>query len=312
MVTALDVGYVDLSVLGLIAVSGDDAITFLQGQLTSDVRQLASGRMQYSGMCTPKGRLLASFLLWQSGNTVFIQLPQTLQESIQKRLSMYVLRSKAKLANAVTEWQRFGVVGAGAAALVGQLAGLPVQNMAMHETAGLMVLRLADDRYELMVPLSQRETVATTLAAGATALSIDEWIGLDIAAGVPVILPATQEQFVPQMVNFDLIGAVDFKKGCYTGQEIVARSQYLGKLKRRMYRIHAPESMAAGESLFSPDMGDQASGMIVQARSVASGGWDALAVVQVSCVGHPLHLRSLDGELVTWQELPYAVSTLDG
>ena len=163
-----------------------------------------------------------------------------------------------------------------------------------------------------MVPLSRCEAVATTLAAAAMALSIDEWVGLDIAAGVPVILPATQEQFVPQMVNFDLIGAVDFKKGCYTGQEIVARSQYLGKLKRRMYRIHATESMAAGESLFSPEMGDQASGMIVQARSAASGGWDALAVVQVSCVGHALHLRSPDGEQVTWQELPYAVSTLDG
>lgn len=311
METEQEVMVADLSAVGLIGVSGEDAVTFLQGQLTSDVRQLASGRMQYSGMCTPKGRLLASFLLWQWAGTVYIQLPQDLRESIQKRLSMYVLRSKAKLADVAAEWHRFGVAGVGATALIAPLVEIPAQDMTLSESNGIVVLRLAEDRYELMVPLSQRDAVTTALYGNARALSWADWQRLDIAAGIPVIDVATQEQFVPQMVNFDLIGAVDFKKGCYTGQEIVARSQYLGKLKRRMYRLHATEPMSAGDSLFSPELGDQASGMVVQAQPATDAGWDALAVVQVSCVGQPLHLRSLTGKELSWLDLPYAVGTLD-
>ena len=307
-----EVMFADLSASGLIGVAGEDAVTFLQGQLTSDVRQLASGRLQYSGMCTPKGRLLASFLLWQSAGTVYIQLPQDLREPVQKRLSMYVLRSKVKLADVAAEWLRFGVAGAGSAALIASFAEIPAHDMSLSESGEKTVLRLDKDRFELMVPLSQRDAVVSALQGKARACSLSEWQRLDIAAGIPVIDVATQEQFVPQMVNFDLIGAVDFKKGCYTGQEIVARSQYLGKLKRRMYRVHGAEPMSAGDSLFSPELGDQAGGMVVQAQPAVDAGWDALAVVQVSCVGQPLYLRSLTGNELSWLDLPYAVGTLDG
>jgi hypothetical protein len=302
--------YADLSDLGLIGVRGNDVELFLQGQLTNDVRKLANSEVQYNGMCTPKGRLLASFLMWRRAGEWFIQLPAHLQESIQKRLTMYVLRAQVSLSDVREQWVRIGLAGSGAEALIARLSvSVPSAAMRSAENGFLDVLRLDQERFQLVVRKDMAETVLATLAQEASLIDAAQWQWLEIQAGIPSIVSATQEQFVPQMVNFDLIQGIDFKKGCYTGQEIVARMHYLGKLKRRMYGVHSQMPMTPGDEIFSPDVPGQATGMIVNAQPAPAGGWDALAVIQVSsALGYPLSLKVVDGELLSLWNLPYAVT----
>ena len=302
--------YADLSPSGLIAFQGDDTTTFLQGQLTNDARQLAQHQAQYSGLCSPKGRLLGSFLLWQQADGMLMQLPAELQPALQKRLSMYILRSKVKARDAREEWLRLGIAGHAAAAVVMALTGCELDaDMKTADAGVISVIRLASERYQLIAPVAERDSLLAQIAQHASLIDMDQWQWLEIRAGVPTIVAATQEQFVPQMVNFDLTNSVNFQKGCYTGQEIVARTQYLGKLKRRMYLVHADVEMAAGDEIYSPDMEGQAMGMVVNAQPAPNGGWDALAVMQISSVAtQPLHVKSLDGAVLTLQDLPYALA----
>ncbi len=302
--------FADLAPLGLIAFSGEDTTTYLQGQLTNDVRKLAAGAAQYSGFCSPKGRLLASFLLWNKDGETYMQLAGELQEAIQKRLSMFILRSKVKARDARAELVRIGVAGNAAARLIeSTLGALPPTDMSVAHTPAGSVIRLAAERYQIVTTAESAATFSATLERDASQIDYPAWQWLEIRAGIPTILPATQEQFVPQMVNFDLTNSVNFQKGCYTGQEIVARTQYLGKLKRRMYLVHSGSSAAPGDELYSADMEGQASGMIVNAQPGPNGGWDALAVVQISSAGaHPIHLKSLDGARLAIEPLPYALA----
>lgn len=302
--------YADLSHAGLIAFQGEDTATFLQGQLTNDVRQLALHRAQYSGFCSPKGRLLGNFLMWQHADSTYLQLPSELQPALQKRLSMYILRSKVKARDAREEWLRVGIAGHNAAEAVKALTGCALDaDMQTAETGQIGIIRLASERYQLIVPAADKDGFLAQLGQHADIIDAEQWQWLEIRAGIPTIVTATQEQFVPQMVNFDLTSSVNFQKGCYTGQEIVARTQYLGKLKRRMYLVHSDAAMAAGDEIYSPEMEGQAMGMVVNAQPAPAGGWDALAVLQISSVasGQPLHLQSLDGVLLSLQDLPYAI-----
>lgn len=302
--------YADLSHAGLIAFQGEDTATFLQGQLTNDVRQLAQHRAQYSGFCSPKGRLLGNFLMWQHADSTYLQLPSELQPALQKRLSMYILRSKVKARDAREEWLRVGIAGHNAAEAVKALTGCALDaDMQTAETGQIGIIRLASERYQLIVPAADKDGFLAQLGQHADIIDAEQWQWLEIRAGIPTIVTATQEQFVPQMVNFDLTSSVNFQKGCYTGQEIVARTQYLGKLKRRMYLVHSDAAMAAGDEIYSPEMEGQAMGMVVNAQPAPAGGWDALAVLQISSVasGQPLHLQSLDGALLSLQDLPYAI-----
>lgn len=303
--------YSTLSTTGLICFSGDDAQAFLHAQLTSDVHALTPNRSQYSGYCTPKGRLLASFLLWRSDEGYFMQLPAALREPIQKRLSMYILRAKVKARDASAEFSRFGIAGADAAAKLKPLFGeVPCAAHEVMHRDGVTILRLPVDRFEVVVPTGKAAAVRETLAVNAEAAGPEYWDWLDIRAGIPVITPATQEEFVPQMVNFDGIGAVSFNKGCYPGQEIVARTHFLGRLKQRMYLVHIAADAAPqpGDKLYSAGMGDQASGMIVNATPSAEGGYDALAAIQLSSVeAGVIHWKSPDGPELKMMPLPYRV-----
>lgn len=302
--------YVDLSNIGLIAFQGDDTTTFLQGQLTNDARQLTQQQAHYSGFCSPKGRLLGSFLLWQQADSTYLQLASELQPALQKRLSMYILRAKVKARDAREELVRIGVAGQRAAEMVAAIVGcLPDADMKTADSGSKLVVRFSAQRYQIIAPVAEKEGLLAQLAQQ-HAISVDEayWQWLEIRAGVPTITLITQEQFVPQMVNFDLTNSVNFQKGCYTGQEIVARTQYLGKLKRRMYLVHSDAEMAAGDEIYSPDMEGQAMGMVVNAQPAPEGGWDALVVMQISSVAtQQLHLKSLDGALLSLQDLPYAI-----
>lgn len=302
----------DLSPLNLIQFAGEDAQTFLQGQLSNDVRLLDGNNTQYTSYNTPKGRMLANGLLWQGApNTYVLQLPASLREAIQKRLSMFVMRAKVKVSDVSADWVRLGVGGLGAAEAVSRVLGdLPA---AVHGRTGFehgSVMRLPGDHFELLIAPDQAQALWEKLLPLAKPVGNACWDALLIRAGIPTLLPATQEQFVAQMLNYELIGGVNFKKGCYPGQEIVARTQYLGKPKRRMYLAHIDgnEAPQAGDELYSDDLPEQATGMIVNAAPAGDGGFDVLAVIQISSAeGHALHLKSIQGPALSLQSLPYAI-----
>jgi folate-binding protein YgfZ len=297
----------------LIRFSGVEAQTFLHNQLSCDVAALAPGKSTYGSYCTPKGRVLATFLLWRSGEDFFMQLPSPLREPIQKQLSKYILRSKVKATDASSAWTLFGVAGKDAAALVQRAIGQMPK--VMHEVAQIpeeMVINLPGDRYEIAVAREKAPTVLMSLASGAEKADPDYWDWLDIRAGVPVVLPATQEAFVPQMVNLDLIGGVSLTKGCYPGQEIVSRMHYRGTLKQRMYLANIAGSgrPQPGEKLYSSDFGEQACGTIVNAARSPEGGCDVLAVIQIASAERgDVHWNSLGGPALNFMQLPYTISS---
>jgi folate-binding protein YgfZ len=298
----------DLSQFAVLRVTGEDAQSFLQNLFSSDVREVSAQRAQFSSFNSAKGRMLATFLIWQSGADYFLQLPRSLAAAIQKKLSMYVLRAKVKISDASDELVCLGLAGSEAAPLVGEcFAALPQEAMSVvHDSHG-SVIRLGAQRFQIVTTPQQAQSLWKCLNDGARPAGAHCWDWLNVRAGIPVILPATQEQFVPQMANLELIGGVSFKKGCYPGQEIVARMQYLGKLKRRMYLAHVDGAAKAGDELYSPEMEGQACGMVANAAPAPGGGYDLLAVVQISSHdAHPVHLGSLQGEALKFEPLPYA------
>lgn len=317
----------DLSHLGLIRFSGDDAQSFLQGQVSCDVTAInpsAGGATAlYGSYCNPKGRILASFLMWHDSDGYVMQLPSELQATIQKRLSLYVLRAKLTLADSSDALVRFGVAGNRADELVRRILGTVSSSPldVIHGKEGTIIC-LERDRFELVVRPEEAPMVWERLSMDAMPVGAACWDWRGIKAGTPVITAATQEQFVPQMVNLEAIGGVSFQKGCYPGQEIVARAQYLGKIKRRMFLANIPQpavsssipaapaiSIAAGDELFSTDMGEQSSGMIVNAAPAPDGGFDVLAVIQTSSIeAGKIYWKSPDGPQLQIMPLPYLVN----
>jgi folate-binding protein YgfZ len=297
---------------GLIRFSGDDTQTFLHNQLSCDIGPLAGSRSTYGAYCTPKGRVLASFLLWRSEQDFFMQLPSPLREGIQKQLSKFILRSKVKAADASADWTIIGVAGEGATALVQRAAGLaPEATSDVVHADGVSMIRLPADRFQIVAASTKAPGVLAALAQGAEKADAGYWEWLDIRAGVPWILPATQEAFVPQMVNLDLIGGVSFEKGCYPGQEIVARMHYRGTLKQRMYlaNLASNDGPQPGEKLYSPDFSDQACGTIVNAARSPKGGYDLLAVIQIaSAEKGDVRWKAPDGPALKLLQLPYNVT----
>jgi folate-binding protein YgfZ len=274
----------DLSHNALVEATGDDAAAFLHGQLTNDVEGLVPGAAQWTGWCTPKGRLVASFLLARLPGRFLFMLPAEIAEPVRKRLSMFVLRSKVKLADVSAQWVRMGVAGPEASAAVAHaLRSAPAAKQVV-EHDGVVAIGLDSERYLVIAPLERAEPLWETLATKAKPAGSAAWEWKSIRAGIPTVVGATQEAFVPQMANFDLIDAVSFRKGCYPGQEIVARTQYRGGLKRRMALVHIDgegAAVAPGQSLFSEAFGEQAAGMVANAAPAPGGGADALVVAQI-------------------------------
>lgn len=254
--------------------------------------------------------MLANFLLWQAApNSYLAQLPSSLRESMQKRLTMFVMRAKVKVSDVSEQWVRLGLAGPGAQALVEKVLGaVPSAVHGLTQSPSASVLRLPGDMFEVLLVPEQASAIWEKLTIQAKPVGTACWDGLMIRAGIPTILPATQEAFVPQMVNYELIDGVNFKKGCYPGQEIVARTQYLGKLKRRMYLGNLPvtSAPAPGDDLFSADVPDQATGSIVNVAPSPKGGYDVLAVIQTSSAeSQTIHWKSSDGPSLALGTLPY-------
>lgn len=303
----------DLSHLGLLLASGEEAAAFLHGQLTNDVQQLADGRVQWNGYCTPKGRLLASFLLWPAKQGYMLQLPQELLEPTAKRLRMFILRAKVKLDDVSSQWVSIGVAGPGSAdAVVACVGAIPPGAMQSVHQSGLRVIRLESDRLVLVGAPDVVKPLWTQLATRCMPAGFNAWDWHTIAAGIPEIREATREAFVPQMVNFDLMGGVSFKKGCYPGQEIVARTQYRGILKRRMMRGSLPAAAEAvpmpGDPVYAAAFGEQTAGEIVLAARAPGDRYDVLVAAQIEGLRHGLRWKRTDGPPLTLATLPYPVN----
>lgn len=302
-----------LTDLGVIAVNGEDAVPFLNNMLTNDIKSLASVGACLGGLCNPKGRLLATMNIWRTDQGLCLALSADLLAAIQKKLAMYVMRSKVQLNDETQLTLLLGLSGPKAALA---LSGLGVD---IGSTAKLRkfpdgeVIHLGGDRYLLAVCAQRAEETWKQLTKIASPVGLDAWHWLEIVAGIPCITAKLQEEFVPQMINYDRIGGVSFSKGCYPGQEIVARSQYLGKIKRHMYRVFAADEareLQAGAELYSSSTPDQPCGMVVQAAPSPVGGTEALAVLQSSCFeAGDLHLGSLGGPVLRFLPLPYAHHT---
>jgi len=306
--------------LGLIAVAGEDAASFLHNQLTNDVEHLGQHQARLAGYCTPKGRLQATMLYWRDAEAVYLQLPRAIQAPLQKRLGMFVLRAKAKLRDATEEAPFAAVLGLGGAKAEGQLRRhVPELPPAPYgKVAGEFgtVIRLADafgaPRY-LWLTDADTAAKALPLLSGELALGGNQaWQLAAIHAGVPQVTGATQEQFVPQMINLELLGGVNFKKGCYPGQEIVARSQYLGKLKRRtvLATVDNPAARAGDEVVSMADPG-QPCGMVVNAAANGLGGADLLVELKLDALGEDVRLGAAGGPALRFQQMPYHLDALD-
>ncbi|MDR0439917.1 MAG: folate-binding protein, partial [Candidatus Accumulibacter sp.] len=277
-----------LTHLALIGFAGDDARTFLHNQLTSDVNHLATKSAQHAAWCSPKGRMLASFTLFRRDADYLALLSADLREFVQKRLQIYVLRSKVVIGDCSASHEILGVSGPRAADAL-QSAGLEAPAAAMGvataASADASVIRLDDRRYVIVAASGAAGRIWQALSAIAAPAGAPVWQWLDIAAGIPRVAAATREAFVPQMADFDRIGGVSFHKGCYPGQEVIARARYLGKIKRHLYRARAAGPIAAGMSVFPAATPDQPCGQIANAAPAPGGGFEALAVLLEDAAG---------------------------
>lgn len=305
----------DLSHEGLLLVSGDDAAAFLHGQLSNDVLALDEGDAQITSWCSPKGRMLVTPLLWKISQGYFLQMPRSLQPAIQKRLQMFVLRSKVKLDDLSVDWVKIGVAGINSDALKANIhevfGAVPAREMSSIHTDIGRVVCLSSTRFEIIASAENAIEIWKKLTPNMVKVGAGVWDLLTIRDGMIQVLPETQDQFVPQAANFELIGGVNFKKGCYPGQEIVARTQYRGILKRRLVRVHVETDVLPkpGESIYAPEFGEQAAGHIANVALAPEGGFDALVVAQIESIkADSLRLNNLDGAALKVVTLPYEVT----
>jgi len=306
-------GCCDLGTLALLVVAGPEAESFLQGQLTCDVHRLAAGDVLPAAHLTPKGRAIASFLAWCVDDAFYLQFPRALADPVTRRLRMFLLRSKATIELAGDDLVRVGTWGAAAETAVTELVGaLPDAPGRQLTGNGITVLRLpgTEPRLELLLPEALANRVWEALeTAGASACNEAAWRLLEIRNGIGWVRAETTETFLPQMLNYDLIGGISFSKGCYVGQEVVARLHHLGEVKRRAYpgTVPAPDAPLPGTALFSPGSSSrQGAGTIVDAIDTGAGTCAFLAVIerQAQAAGE-LHLGAADGPEVMLHQPPY-------
>jgi folate-binding protein YgfZ len=295
-------GVTALTHLGVIKIEGDEAAKFIHGQLTQDFSLLGLDSARLAAFCSAKGRMQASFIGFKrSPNEILLVCSRDILAPTLKRLSMFVMRAKAKLSDASDEIALYG------------LAGDAIQNIASHaqaawskadfESKNVVNLYPADG-----VPRQLWVAPADTPAPAGSALALEVWLWGEVRSAVATITAPVVEAFVPQMLNFESIGGVNFKKGCYPGQEVVARSQFRGTLKRRAFVVHAESAMAAGDEVFDSNGDEQPVATVVQAAPAPSGGFDAIISVQLSALEEgALRLGHMGGGELTVLPLPYAL-----
>jgi len=286
--TALDsvACFMPLDQLGVLTVAGEDSHAFLQSLLTNDITLLADQDTQYSGFCTPKGRLLALFLIIRASETSYqLVLPKSLCEAMAKRLAMYVLRSKATITNA-----------SDSLVCVGSTQSEP----SLPSALAYHVLSAQVHRGLIICPVEEADALCQSLIDQQYQLqSSHYWEWLDITAEIAKVVPETQEKFTPQQLNLDITHAVNFQKGCYPGQEVVARLHYLGKASRRLFTAEVSASVLAemGSEVMTTE--GQVAGHLVSAAQQDEQYFVCLISLKLSAfesdlllAGEPLRLTS--------------------
>ena len=294
-----------LSHEGILAVRGSDAGKFLQGQLTCNINYLSQEHAGLGARCMVKGRMQSSFRILPEGNGYLLAMASELLEAQLADLKKYAVFSKATLTDESSAWARFGLQG-GEAALQALGIDLPSAAGSTVRQAGLIAVTVSAGRVELWVAADNAEPVRQALAAALPEGSLNDWLLGQVRAGIGQVMGPTRELFIPQMINLQAVDGVSFKKGCYTGQEIVARMQYLGKLKRRLQRLRlvAAELPAVGVELFSPVHGSSVGEVVLAAQ--AGDAIELLAVLQEDAVNDGrIHLGSSEGPPLTLLDLPY-------
>ena len=306
----------DLSHLGLLEISGADAVTFLQGQVTNDVNLLNGSNAHYSAYCNPKGRMLALFLAFAHYDHLHLQFNRELLEPIMKRLKMYVMRSQVEIKDVSDSIIKFGINGPQAASmLVPVFSKIPTVDYELVSLENGAILKLpsfnADARYEIFSDAANAPIIWDALQANCQLVEKPHWDWLEIQAGIPDVELKTQEQFVPQMLNLDILNGINFKKGCYTGQEIVARTHYLGTVKRRTYLA---EIAAESQSDIAPQAGDKVLdsslnevGQIVRIAPNIANGFDALIEMRIEA--QQAGRIYWNNTLISNKNLPYLLET---
>lgn len=304
----------DLNHLGLISAHGADAATFLQGQLTCDIRDVTDDSSLLGASCSHKGRVLTLFRLFRRGDGYYLQCAAELVEETLKRLRKYVLMSKVTLEDAGSAMVRFGYLGPEADRHLSELLGkAPEEVGSVIQTPDLLVVRLpgTQPRFEIAGSLEPACKLWESLNAWAAPVGAEAWRLQSILAGVPEVYAATSELFVPQMLNLQVLQGISFIKGCYTGQEVVARSEYLGKQKRRMFRAFAPaaDRPEPGTDLYAPgSQSGQGPGKVVDAALAQGGGYEMLVVAELAAVeAGGMRLGDAEGPELEFRELPYAL-----
>ncbi|WP_395006462.1 YgfZ/GcvT domain-containing protein [Undibacterium sp.] len=314
LVEQLATGYIcQISDQNLLHVNGDDAANFLHNQLSNDVENLGPTQARFAAYCTPKGRMLASFFYWKTDGAIVLQCSASLQPALQKRLQMFVMRSKVKLENITEQFMILGLGGKAAEVFLStQFAQLPseINDKVSGENGSLIRIHDAFDspRYQWIIQHDKFEEIVAKTSIELQKVDASIWRLGNIYAGLPQVVEQSKEKFVPQMINFELIGGVNFRKGCYPGQEIVARSQYLGKLKRRMaIAIVQAESVEVAMEIFSDNDPSQPCGMIVSAEHNLGNGFACLVEIKLADQEQgKVHLGLSDGPVLDFLPLPYA------
>ena len=297
-------GVSPLSHLGVVRVEGDEAAKFLQGQLTQDFMLLGPDQARLAAFCSAKGRMQASFVGFRrTPAEILLVCSRDILAPTLKRLSMFVLRAKARLSDASADFAPFGLAGDAVTALLPP----PGDPWSKADIGQAQVVRLfpadGQPRALWLAPAGQPAPAGAVLPA-------ELWLWSDVRSGVATITAPIVEAFVPQMLNYESVGGVNFKKGCYPGQEVVARSQFRGTLKRRAFIAHSEGALAAGQAVFHGSDADQPCGTVAQAAPAPTGGWDAIVSMQVSAAdGGRLATDSAGGAQLTLFPLPYLLMT---
>ena len=279
----------------LLRVHGADAQAFLQGQLTCDMEEVKAERAQFGGYCNPKGRLLANFLLLTGPSDYLMQLPADIADDIVIRLRRFVLRSRVTIERE-DGWGMLGVAGPeGAAAIEGELGVLPSGRLAVRGQGSAMIVGLPRSHFLLLAPGRDMPGLWAGLARRALPAGAQCWSWVQVHAAIPWITATSQEQFLPQMIGLDAMGGVSFGKGCFPGQEIVARSRYLGEVKRKLRLGHTQGTLRPGDAIF---LDRQQAAVVLNAAPLPEGGSDFLAVAAEQADDRPW--TTADGEAITW------------
>ena len=305
----------ELTHLGFISATGDEAQSFLQNQLSNDVKQVNEQHSQLNAYCTAKGRALGLFRVFQFNDSYYLQIPTELIETTLKRLQMFVLMTKVTLQDVSKQLVCFGLAGPNAEQLLSTISKeIPQQDNQCIVAHELLICRIPGKQPRYMILAEEQKAIETwnQLKPNTTLCGHHVWSYLDIQAGIPQIYQSNVEAFVPQMLNLHSIDGISFQKGCYPGQEVVARMHFLGKLKRRMYLAHVDSDRAPkpGDLVFAEDdQSKEGIGKVVDGQANPDGGFDILTVLQIaSAEAGPIYINNPASTELKLLELPYEVA----